>query len=127
VHRFIPASVAASAAHADFSAVGVGQDPAAAGGAITRRGGSGSRRGVDHLKAAAEARLHKLDPEAYLRHLFRVLAHWRRDRYLELAPKYWAETRSRLDAGELAHEVGPLSVPAPVPATEEQSAPNVAG
>ena len=50
------ASVAASGAHADFSAAGVGQDPAAAGGAITRRGGSRSRRGVDHLKAAAEER-----------------------------------------------------------------------
>jgi hypothetical protein len=42
-------------------------------------------------------RLHKLDPEAYLRDLFRVLAHWPRDRYLELAPKYWAQTRKRAD------------------------------
>ena len=88
----------------------------------------------DHAESAghifsliASARLHKLDPEAYLRDLFRVLAHWPRDRYLELAPKYWAETRSRLDAGELAREVGPLSVPPPVAAAEHQSAPNVTG
>jgi hypothetical protein len=88
----------------------------------------------DHAESAghifsliASARLHKLDPEAYLRDLFRVLAHWPRDRYLELAPKYWAETRGRLDADELAREVGPLSVPAPAAATEQQSASNVAG
>jgi hypothetical protein len=39
-------------------------------------------------------RLYGLEPEAYLRDLFRVLAHWPRDRYLELAPEYWAATRS---------------------------------
>ena len=72
----------------------------------------------DHGEAAghlfsliASARLHKLDPEAYLRDLFRVLAHWPRDRYLELAPKYWAQTRARLDPGELAAEIGDLTVP----------------
>jgi len=67
----------------------------------------------------ASARLHQLDPEAYLRDLFRVLAHWPRDRYIELAPKYWARTRARLDPGELAHDIGPLTVPPPLP-TEEQ-------
>jgi hypothetical protein len=58
----------------------------------------------DHAESAghifsliASCRLHGLDPEAYLRDLFRVLAHWPRDRYLELAPKYWASTRARLD------------------------------
>lgn len=63
----------------------------------------------------ASARLHRLDPEGYLRDLFRVLAHWPRERYLELAPKYWARTRERLDVGELAAEVGPLTVPPPLP------------
>jgi transposase len=63
----------------------------------------------------ASARLHRLDPEGYLRDLFRVLAHWPRDRYLELAPKYWAQTRARLDAGELAAEIGVLTVPPPLP------------
>ncbi len=70
----------------------------------------------------ASARLHRLDPEAYLRDVFRVLAHWPRDRYLELAPKYWAATRVRLDASELAAEIGPLTVPPPLtPSTEEQA------
>jgi transposase len=62
----------------------------------------------------ASARLHRLDPEAYLRDLFRVLAHWPRDRYLELAPKYWGETRARLDPAEIAAEIGPLAVPPPL-------------
>ena len=68
----------------------------------------------------ASARLHRLDPEAYLRDLFRVLAHWPRERYLELAPKYWARTRARLDSVELAAEIGPLTVPPPEqqPATD---------
>ena len=47
--------------------------------------------------------------------LFRVLAHWPRDRYLDLAPKYWARTRARLDPAELAAEIGPLTVPPPLP------------
>jgi hypothetical protein len=51
------------------------------------------------------------DVEAYWRDLFRVLAHWPRERYLELAPKYWARTRARLDPVELAAEIGPLTVP----------------
>jgi hypothetical protein len=64
----------------------------------------------------ASARLHRLDPESYLRELFRVLAHWPKDRFLELAPKYWVQTRARLDAGELAAEIGPLTIPPPLDA-----------
>ena len=89
----------------------------------------------DHAESAghifsliASCRLHGLDPETYLRDLFRVLAHWPKDRYLELAPKYWATTRERLDATELAREIGPLTVP-PQPETapaEEQGATNAA-
>jgi hypothetical protein len=82
----------------------------------------------DHAESAghlfsliASARLHGLDPETYVRDLFRVLAHWPRDRYLELAPKFWAATRARLDLAELALEVGHLTVPPPLP-TEEQPA-----
>jgi transposase len=75
-----------------------------------------------HLFALiASARLHKLDPESYLRDVVRVLAHWPRDRYLELAPKYWAATRARLDAAELAAEIGPLTIPSPLQPTEEQT------
>lgn len=74
----------------------------------------------DHGQAAgnlltliASARLHKLDPELYLRDVFRVLPHWPRDRYLELAPRYWSATRARLDPQELDQELGPLNVPEP--------------
>jgi len=63
----------------------------------------------------ASARLHGLDPETYLRDIFRVLAHWPKERYLELAPKYWAKTRARLDPVELALEVGTLTIPPPPP------------
>ena len=63
----------------------------------------------------ASARLHDLDPEAYVRDVFRVLAAWPRDRYLELAPKYWLATRAKLDATELANDLGPLTVPPPTP------------
>ncbi len=79
----------------------------------------------DHATAAghvfsliASARLHGLDPEVYLRDLFRVLAHWPRDRYLELAPKYWATTRARLVPEQLAREIGDLTVP-PLPSKEQ--------
>ena len=61
----------------------------------------------------ASARLHRLDPEEYLRDLFRVLGQWPRDRYLELAPKYWAATRARLNLAELANEVGIITIPPP--------------
>ena len=67
----------------------------------------------------ASARLHRLDPEAYLRDLFRVLGQWPRDRYIELAPKYWAATRARLDPRQLADEVGMLTIP-PTPSAEKQ-------
>ena len=86
----------------------------------------------DHAESAghlfsliASCRLHGLDPESYLRDLFRVLAHWPKERYLELAPKYWASTRARLDADQLAREFGPLTVPPTIAAaTEEQGATN---
>jgi transposase len=74
----------------------------------------------DHAQAAgnlltliASARLHKLDPEAYLCDLFRVLPQWPRDRYIELAPKYWPATRARMDQAQLAVEIGWLTIPPP--------------
>lgn len=77
-----------------------------------------------HMSLVASARLHGLDPELYLRDMIRVLPHWPRDRYLELAPKYWAATRARLDATQLAAELGHIAIPQPLPkATEEQSLP----
>jgi transposase len=74
----------------------------------------------DHGQAAgnlltliASARLHKLDSEVYLRDIFRVLPHWPRDRYIELAPRYWRITRARLRRDELDREVGWLTIPEP--------------
>jgi transposase len=63
----------------------------------------------------ASARLHKLDPEVYLRDVFRVLPHWPRERYLELAPRYWRITRASLRRDELERELGELTIPAPLP------------
>lgn len=68
------------------------------------------------LSMIASAKLHDLDPEEYLRDLFRVLPHWPEDRYLELAPKYWRATRARLDPVELDLEIGWLTIPPPVDA-----------
>lgn len=65
------------------------------------------------LTLIASARLHRLDPEVYLRDVFCVLPHWPRDRYLELAPRYWRITRARLDPVELEREVGWLTIPDP--------------
>jgi transposase len=74
----------------------------------------------DHAEAAANlfsliasCKLHGLDAETYLAEIIRVMPYWPRDRYLELAPKYWTATRARLDAAELARQVGELTVPSP--------------
>ena len=71
-----------------------------------------------HAQAAANlfsliatCMLHDLDPESYLEAIIRVLPYWPRDRYLELAPKYWLRTRARLDAKQLAMPLGPITVP----------------
>ncbi len=84
----------------------------------------------DHAQSAtgimsliASARLHRLDPETYLRDVLRVLPHWPRDRYLELSPLHWAATRARLDGDDLARELGALTVPLPPP-PQEQPQPN---
>jgi transposase len=81
----------------------------------------------DHAEAAghvlsliASARLHALDPESYLCDFFRVLPHWPKDRYLELAPKYWTRTRARLVTEQLAREAGPLTIPPPLDAMSEK-------
>ena len=62
----------------------------------------------------ASARLHRLDPEAYLRDLIHVLPFWPRDRYLELSPKHWAASRARLDGAQLGRELGTVDVPPPI-------------
>ena len=54
---------------------------------------------ASHFSLIASCRLHRLDPEAYLRDLYRVLPHWPKDRYLELAPDWmnrWPSDLKRL-------------------------------
>lgn len=65
----------------------------------------------------ASAKLHGLEPEQYLRDLFRVLPQWPKDRYLELAPKYWRATRARLVPTEIEPEIGWLTLPPPIDTT----------
>jgi transposase len=59
----------------------------------------------------ASCKLHGLDPESYLADVIRVVPYWPRDRYLELAPKYWTRTRERLVRAELELPVGHVTVP----------------
>lgn len=72
----------------------------------------------DHASAAANlfsliasCRLHGIDPETYFAELLHVLPYWPRDRYIELAPKYWKVTRATLRTAEIEREIGPITVP----------------
>lgn len=72
----------------------------------------------DHAKSTAtlfslvsSARLHRIDPEEYLRCLIRLVPLWPEHRMLELSPLFWARTRARLDPQALAAELGPIDVP----------------
>jgi transposase len=88
----------------------------------------------DHAKSTAalysliaSARLHKLDPEEYLRCLIRLVPLWPQDRMLELAPLFWTRTRDRLDPKQLAAELGPVAIPVEpldTSATTEQQPPS---
>jgi hypothetical protein len=82
----------------------------------------------DHASAAANlfslvasARLHDLDVEQYLAEIILVLPQWPLARHLELAPKYWRETRTRIveaserNAATLRDGIGLLDVPAEPP------------
>jgi hypothetical protein len=66
--------------------------------------------------------LHGLEPEQYLRDIIRVLPFWPRARYLELAPKTWAATRSRISATQLMAEVGFIDVPTMHGSAEQRTA-----
>jgi hypothetical protein len=73
----------------------------------------------------ASCRLHGLDPFQYLEEVLRVLPYWPRDRYLELAPKYWRATRGRLRPDELASPISAFVIPPPTgEAAESVAAPN---
>jgi transposase len=45
----------------------------------------------------ASCALHRLNPEIYLEQLLRIVPHWPKSRALELAPKYWLDTVSKLE------------------------------
>ena len=73
----------------------------------------------------ASCRLHALDPFQYLEEVLRVLPYWPRDRYLELAPKYWRATRGLLRPDELASPISAFVVPPPLrEAVESAAAPS---
>jgi hypothetical protein len=83
----------------------------------------------DHAEAAANlysliagCKLHGIDPERYLADVIRIMPYWPRDRFLELAPAYWNNTRAKFDPSELQAELGPVSVPPPPAGSSEQSA-----
>ncbi len=82
----------------------------------------------DHASAAANlfslvasCKLHRIDPEDYLRDMIRVMPYWPRERYLELTPLRWTATRARLDPDELGREYGRLTVPPLRPAEDESA------
>jgi transposase len=68
------------------------------------------------FSAVASCRLHRLDPFTYLEEILRVLPYWPRDRYLELAPKYWLRTRGGLRPEELAAPLSAFEIPPVNPA-----------
>ena len=79
----------------------------------------------DHATAAANlfsliasCKLHGIEPEGYLADLIRVMPVWPRERYLELAPKYWKATRARFPENALVPEYGFAAVP-PLLAAEQ--------
>jgi len=72
----------------------------------------------------ASCRLHRLDPFTYLDEVLRVLPHWPRNRYLELAPKHWQATRSRLRPEELAAPLSAFDIPAEVAAPSVDARPS---
>ena len=73
------------------------------------------------LSLVASCKLHGLDPELYLSEIIRIVSYWPRDRYLELAPKYWRSTRARLSPKELELPLGHIAVPPPPPKEQPSS------
>jgi len=73
------------------------------------------------LSLVASCKLHGLDPELYLSEIIRIVPYWPRDRYLELAPKYWRSTRARLSPKELELPLGHIAVPPPPPKEQPSS------
>ena len=66
------------------------------------------------FSVVASCRLHAIDPYQYIEEILRVLPYWPRDRYLELAPKFWKATRGRLRPEELDAPLSAFEVPPPL-------------
>ena len=77
----------------------------------------------DILSLVASCKLHDLDPAPYLCEVIKVLPYWPRERYLELAPKYWRATRARLDPREVERQLGYITVPPPLPPPSKEKPP----
>jgi transposase len=60
----------------------------------------------------ASCRLHAIDPQQYLDEILRLLPYWPKERYLELAPKNWKATRTKLRPAELDAPLGAFTIPA---------------
>jgi len=63
------------------------------------------------LSLIGSCKLHRLDPEQYLEELMKVKPFWPRNRFLELTPKYWAQTRKRISENELNSLISEVTVP----------------
>lgn len=57
----------------------------------------GGHRAATFVSLIASAKLHSLEPYAYLRDLFCLLPSWPRNQVLELAPAYFKQTLQRED------------------------------
>ena len=79
---------------------------------------------ANHYSLIASCKLHGIEPERYLAEVIRIMPYWPRERYLELAPAYWLNTRARLDPVELKAELGFITVPPAFVGTGEQPSPN---
>jgi transposase len=73
----------------------------------------------------ASCRLHRVDPFSYLDEILRILPYWPRGRYLELAPKRWQVTRTRLRPEELAAPLSAFDIPPAEPAPPATARPSV--
>ena len=81
--------------------------------------------GKEHAEAAAaifsilaSCRLHSIEPQQYLDEVMRLLPTWPKQRHIELAPLHWKQTRSRLNADQLASPVAQVDIPEPIRAYE---------
>jgi hypothetical protein len=70
-------------------------------------------------RSSRTCKLHGIEAEDYLTEVIRIMPYWLRDRYLELAPRYWRETRANLGSKELERPVGPITVPPPASGAKE--------